>query len=164
MRSFSDADMKIVERKVDYGERPIFDLDQFLARPLFAHLSTASDDGPRESPVWFLWENGLVWIIGGDSFPRNIQREPRVAIGVIDFDPASGTLHHVGMRGTAEVLPYSPQIARRIVQKYCGPAELWPERFDDIRTGECTLPMVRFVPNTIVMRDQSYTVGSSSQR
>ena len=31
-------------------------LDQILSRPLFAHLATDSDQGPRESPVWFLWE------------------------------------------------------------------------------------------------------------
>jgi hypothetical protein len=156
--------VRIVEQKVDYGDRPIFDLDEFLSRPLFAHLSTGSDDGPRESPVWFLWESGAVWIIGGESFPRNIQRDPRVAIGFVDFDPASGMLHHVGMRGTADVLPYDSSISRRIVQKYCGPPEHWHERFNDIRAGECTLPMIRFVPTTVVMRDQSYTVGSRLQR
>jgi hypothetical protein len=152
--------MRIIEQTVDYGERAIFDLDEVLGRPLFAHLSTASEDGPRESPVWFLWESGLVWSIGGQSFPRNIQRDPRAAIGVVDFDPASGVLHHVGMRGTADVLPYDPDSARRIIQKYCGPPELWHERFSDIRTGGCRLPMIRFVPSTIVMRDQSYTVAS----
>lgn len=156
--------MKIIEQKVDYGERPIFDLDEFLSRRLFAHLSTASDDGPRESPVWFLWESGLVWIIGGSSFPRNIQQDRRVALGVVDFDPASGMLHHVGMRGTAEVLPYDRDIARRIIRKYCGPPEHWHERFDDIRTGQCDLPMIRFVPNTVVMRDQSYTLTSCPQK
>lgn len=31
-------------------------LDDLLQRPLFAHLSTVHEDGPRESPVWFLWE------------------------------------------------------------------------------------------------------------
>jgi hypothetical protein len=147
--------VKIIEQKVDYGERPIFDLNEFLNRRLFAHLSTASENGPRESPVWFLWDSGVVWIIGGESFPRNIQREPRVAIGFVDFDPASGALHHVGMRGTAEVLPYNAEMARRIVQKYCGPAEYWHERFDDIKIGSCTLPMIRFEPMTVVMRDQA---------
>jgi hypothetical protein len=40
------------------------DLEEFLSRPLFAHLATASEEGPRESPVWFLGEDGAVWIIG----------------------------------------------------------------------------------------------------
>ena len=151
--------MNIIERKVDDGQRAIFDLDEFLSRPLFAHLSTASDDGPRESPVWFLWQNGVVWIIGGESFPKNVQGEPRVAIGFVDFNPETGRLHHVGMRGVAAVLPYSQETASLIVQKYCGPAEHWDRRFDDIRSGECALPMIRFVPKTVVMRDQSYRAG-----
>jgi hypothetical protein len=151
--------MKIVEKKVDSGPRAIFELDEFLSRRLFAHLSTASEHGPRQSPVWFLWEGGALWIIGGESFPQNLRREPRCAIGIVDFDPASGALHHVGMRGTAAVESFNPEIARRIIQKYCGPVEDWDPRFDDIRTGPCNLPMIRFTPETVVMRDQSYRVG-----
>ena len=33
------------------NDRASFDLDEFLARPLFAHLATASDLGPRDSPA-----------------------------------------------------------------------------------------------------------------
>jgi hypothetical protein len=153
--------LQIVEQKVDSGESEIFNLDEFLSRPLFAHLSTASADGPRESPVWFLWEGAAVWIIGGESFPRNIQRERRVAIGFVDFNPVSGMLHHVGMRGTAEVLPHNQETAKRIIQKYCGPGDSWDRRFEDIRLGTCNLPMIRFVPTKVVMRDQSYRVGRS---
>jgi len=54
-----------------------FDIDDFLQRPLFAHLATASEDGPRESPVWFLWEDGAIWLIGNsrDSFQKRIQKD-----------------------------------------------------------------------------------------
>ena len=31
--------MRIVERKVSAGDREIFDLDEFLSRPLYAHLA-----------------------------------------------------------------------------------------------------------------------------
>jgi len=49
-----------------------FDVDGFLQRPLMAHLATASAFGPRESPVWFLWEDEAIWLIGNsrDSFRR----------------------------------------------------------------------------------------------
>ena len=40
------------------------DVVEFLARPLIAHLATASVDGPRNSPVWFLWEDEAIWLIG----------------------------------------------------------------------------------------------------
>ena len=39
------------------------ELEAFLARPLFCHLGTASEEGPRVSPLWFLWEEGAIWII-----------------------------------------------------------------------------------------------------
>ena len=44
--------MQIMERTVSAGNRDIFDLDEFLSRPLFAHLAHNTEQGPRESPVW----------------------------------------------------------------------------------------------------------------
>jgi hypothetical protein len=111
------------------------DLEEFLSRPLFAHLATASEEGPRESPVWFLWEDGAVWIIGSrrdDSFPGRIDREPSCAIGVIDFDRQCGLVHHVGMRGRASVEPFEPERARRLLQRYLGQRrDAWDRRFRD---------------------------------
>jgi len=69
--------MRIVERKVSAGDREIFDLDEFLSRPLFAHLAHDSGQGPRDSPVWFHWDGQALWIIGGRTFPENLRREPR---------------------------------------------------------------------------------------
>src|SRR5689334_89383 len=59
--------MDIVEKKVSAGDREIFDFDEFMSRPLFAHLAHSSPDGPRESPVWFSWDGESIWIIGGTS-------------------------------------------------------------------------------------------------
>jgi len=59
-------------------------IEKILARPLFADLATASERGPRESPVWFLWEGGALRIIGNykiDSFPSRIEREPEAIRG-----------------------------------------------------------------------------------
>src|SRR5882672_7211922 len=69
MRRPGECDMKIVERSVSAGGRPVFDLDEFLSRPLYAHLAHSSEHGPRESPVWFHWDGQAIWIIGGTSFP-----------------------------------------------------------------------------------------------
>ena len=60
--------MRIVEQTVSAGGA-IFDLGEFLSRPLFAHLAHASEHGPRESPVWFHWDGAALWIVGGESFP-----------------------------------------------------------------------------------------------
>src|SRR4051794_24372116 len=149
--------MRVAEQKVSAGDRPIFDLAEFLSRPLFAHLAHASGHGPRESPVWFLWDGTAVWIIGGESFPANLKRDPRCSLGGVDFDPATGKCQHVGMRGTAGVLPYDAATGRAIFRKYCGPDEAdWDGRFDDIRDGSAGLELVRLVPDAVVIRDQSY--------
>lgn len=149
--------MRIVEQKVSAGDCPVFDLGEFLSRPLFAHLAHASEQGPRESPVWYHWDGAAVWIIGGESFPANLRREPRCAIGFVDFDPASGRCHHVGMRGTAAVLPFDVAVARAIFRRYMGPDEAdWDRRFDDVFDGSAKLELVRFTPETVVVRDQSY--------
>jgi hypothetical protein len=148
--------MKIVEQKVTTGDRPLFELNEFLSRPLYAHLAHAAEQGPRESPVWFHWDGRAVWIIGGESFPKNLRREPRCALGIVDWDPATGLSQHVGMRGRAEVLPYDRAVSLAIFLKYFGPDEAdWDPRFADEGTNsEQTL--IRFTPETVVLRDQSY--------
>jgi hypothetical protein len=149
--------MRIVEQKVSAEDRPIFDLEEFFSRPLYAHLAHSAKGEPRESPVWFHWDGQAVWIIGGTSFPANLKREARCALGIVDWSPATGKSHHVGMRGTAEVLPFDPAMARTISRKYFGPDEAeWDRRFDDVFTNEYGLELVRFIPETVVVRDQSY--------
>ncbi len=152
--------MNIIEQKVSAGDRPLFDLDEFLARPLYAHLAHASEHGPRESPVWYHWDGQALWIIGGESFPANLRREPRCAVGIVDFDLPTGRSQHVGFRGRAEVLPFDVAMARTIFRRYMGPDEAeWDHRFDDVFSGrhdEHDLKMVRFTPETVVVRDQSY--------
>jgi hypothetical protein len=149
--------MRIVEKTVSAGDRKVFELDEFLSRPLYAHLAHNSDQGPRESPVWFHWDGQAVWIIGGTTFPANLKRDPRCALGIVDWDPPTGRSQHVGMRGLAEILPFDPAMARTIFRRYFGPDEGdWDGRFADLFTGEPGLEMVRIIPETLVVRDQSY--------
>src|SRR5262245_44920542 len=150
--------MKIVEKSVSSGDRPVFDLDEFLSRPLYAHLAHSSEHGPRDSPVWFNWGGRDLWIIGGTSFPANLKRDPRCAVGIVDWEPATALSHHVGMRGSAQVLPFDRAMAKVIFRKYFGPDEAdWNPRFDYSASGEeADLTLVRFTPETVVVRDQSY--------
>jgi hypothetical protein len=150
--------IRIVEKKVSAGNRGIFDLDEFLSRPLYAHLAHQAEHGPRESPVWFHWDGGLMWIIGGTSFPKNLKWQPVCAIGIVDWDVATGLNQHVGLRGRAEVVPFDAEKAKTIFRRYFGPDEQeWDGRFADVFTGELGLELIRFVPETVIMRDQSYT-------
>jgi hypothetical protein len=133
-------------------------LDEFLDRPLFCSLAQASVEGPRVSPLWFLWEDGAVWIIAqleGRSYPGRVERDPRTALAVVDFEPSEGRVEHVGMRGQAGLEPYDTGRADRLLAKYLGEDRgEWPERFAGLPPEDYRL--IRFDPETVVARDQSY--------
>jgi len=134
-----------------------FDIDQFLTRPLFAHVASIGEHGPCESPVWFLWEDEVLWMIADSqsSFPKRLAADPRCAIGIVDFDLERGLLQHLGMRGAATVEPTDPGRLERFVARYIGPKETWNVRFKEQVIDRQDV-MVRFVPETVVARDQSY--------
>lgn len=135
-------------------------LRELLARPLFAHLATASELGPRESPVWFLWEDEALWMVGNyktDSFPRRVELEPRCAVGIVNFDASTGSVQHVGFRGRARLEPHDAGRVRRLLSRYMGEVEQWDARFVEILDDEDYV-LVRFEPETAVVRDQSYEV------
>jgi hypothetical protein len=139
-----------------------FDVDGFLARPLMAHLATGSDEGARDSPLWFLWEGGAMWFIGTsrDSFPHRIAQDRRCAVGVVDFDLARGRLLHVGMRGDGEVVPLDHDRLYRLLRRYLGEdRDSWNPDFRRSVVDGLEL-MVRLVPVSIVARDQSYFAAS----
>lgn len=135
-----------------------FSIDEFLKKPLFAHLSTLSEEGPRESPVWFYWENECIWITGNpssDSFPNRVEENPECAIGIIDFDHTTGKVLHTGFRGRATVEPFDKGIVVRLFARYLGPEEdKWDPMFKKFLDDSNIL--IRFVPETVVVRDQSF--------
>lgn len=115
-----------------------FELSEVLRRPLFAHLATLSDDGPRDSPVWFLWEDEAIWIIGDDatdSFPARLRGHSSCAVGIVQFDRA---------------------LAIRLLSRYLGgDRSKWDPRF--LGTLEtATSVLVRVTPETVVALDVSY--------
>lgn len=143
-----------------------FDIDEFLVKPLFAHLATASADGPRESPVWFLWEGGELWLIGNheDSFPKRLRADPRCAVGIVDLDLGKGTLRHVGIRGVASIEPLDEERLYRLLKRYLGADKTeWNAEFRSVVIDGLDL-MVRIRPESIVARDQSYFSNVSPRR
>jgi hypothetical protein len=133
-------------------------MDEILSRPLFAHLAIASEHGPRESPVWFMWEDEGLWIIGNyqtDSFPNRIELNPHCAIGIVDFNVVTGLVQHVGFRGKARLEPHDANRMRRLLSRYMGDEERWDPRFIKI-LDDTNYIFVRFEPETAVVRDQSY--------
>lgn len=151
--------MKIIRDR----ERTV-ELDEFLGRPLFAHLATLAVQGPRDSPVWFLWEDGCLWIIGSDrddSFPGRIRNDGRCAVSVVDFDANRGLVQHVGIRGRAAIEPFDAARARRLLERYLGAdPHRWDRRFT-ATLGDPDNVFLRVVPDTVVARDVSYSTGET---
>jgi len=141
-----------------------FDVAGFLQQPLVAHLATASPDGPRESPVWFLWEDQAMWLVGNerDSFPKRLRADGRCAVGVVEFDLRRGLLKHVGIRGIATVIPLDRFRLHRLLRRYLGENDsMWNPRFRESVIERLTL-MVKIEPTSIVARDQSYFARTPS--
>ena len=132
-------------------------VEEFLDRPLFCFLAQSSGSGPRVSPLWFLWEDGQVWLVAQEdarSYPDRVRQFPDSALAVVDFDPRSGRVEHVGMRGRATLEPYDPARADRLLSSYLGPDRSeWDERFRGL--DDQSYSLVRFDPETVVARDQS---------
>ena len=141
-------------------------LDEFLGRPLFAHLATASADGPRDSPLWFLWEEKAIWLIAEhetNTFQERLREEPRCAVGIVDFDSRTGKVQHVGIRGKGEVVEFDKARARRLFRKYLGQQEdRWAKRFRANLERPEEFSLVKVVPGTVVARDVSYEVPDGS--
>ncbi|TSB46829.1 pyridoxamine 5'-phosphate oxidase family protein [Alkalicoccobacillus porphyridii] len=133
-------------------------LEKIASRPLFAHLSTADDKGPKDSPLWYIWENQSLWMLGHvseNSFIKRIKEDARCAIGIVDFDIETGRVHHLGFRGNAELVPHDESRAKRLFTRYMGEEEQWDPRFS-AALGDEQWIFVCFVPETVVVRDQSY--------
>jgi catechol 2,3-dioxygenase-like lactoylglutathione lyase family enzyme len=134
-----------------------FDIEDLLSRPLCANLATFGDAGPCETPVWFLWEEGAIWIIARSksSFAKRLLKDERAAVGIVDFDLKRGFLQHLGMRGAARVLPMDAERRSRLVARYLGSEDAWNSWFKG-NVVEHQDVLIKFVPNTVVARDQSY--------
>jgi hypothetical protein len=77
-----------------------FEIDDVLYKPLMAHLSTVKQGVPRDSPVWFLWEDSCLWIFGisGDSFVKRLLTEPQCAAGKLLLIALGTTFHYFLLR------------------------------------------------------------------
>jgi nitroimidazol reductase NimA-like FMN-containing flavoprotein (pyridoxamine 5'-phosphate oxidase superfamily) len=132
------------------------EVDAFLARPLIARIAAA---GPTIRPVWFLWEEqSFWWLTGGWSRLGAILAEtPELALVVDTCDLASGEVLQVVARGSAEIAPFDPERARRLLARYLGPDEAsWGPRFLSGTFEDSTVRFVRLAPVSLRGRDLSF--------
>lgn len=135
-----------------------FEIDTVLCKPLMAHLSTVSGKEPRESPVWFIWEQSSMWIFGteGDSFIKRLRNEPKCAVSVVEFDLNHGILKHVGIRGISKIHPIDQDRLSRFVSKYLGDdKDKWNKWFVEHIVDPLNA-MVQIIPTSIVAKNVSF--------
>ena len=90
-----------------------------LDRPVTATLTTIGPEGePHAAPVWFVRDGGdvLLSTFAGTQKHRNVERDPRVSLTVIDPDDP---MRYVELRGTVTIEPDpDKELPDRIVQKH----------------------------------------------
>ena len=98
-----------------------------LARPLLGRLATASREGqPHVVPVWFLWEDNLIWISSFSSTRKviDLEQNHKCAL-VVDLENPVEGLTAVMFEGRAELVSLPRETVKqrieRIYTKYLGP-------------------------------------------
>ncbi len=138
-----------------------FDPQAVLPQPLMVMLATTCPDGPRIAPMWFLWEDGALWMPSdaGASTVTRLAEDTAVAAEIVQFSAEDGVLLHLGLRGRAEVCPMDVPRFKRLLAKYLGPDEsAWNPwfiahvaRYDDPEGR-----MIRLVPDSVFTNNVSF--------
>jgi PPOX class probable F420-dependent enzyme len=103
-----------------------------LERPLFGHLATVRADGsPQVNPMWFLWdgEQGVLNLTHTKERHnyRYVQREPRVALSIVDPD---NPYRYLQVRGVVEHVEDDPtgSFYQTLQRRYRGTVSEVPDR------------------------------------
>jgi PPOX class probable F420-dependent enzyme len=88
----------------------------------FAHIATIGPDGePQSSPVWFEWDGTHIKfsLTTGRQKYRNLQRDKRVSLSILDPDDA---YRYIEIRGELDEIEPDPDIKfiSRMAKKYKG--------------------------------------------
>ena len=109
------------------------DVRRLVERPNYAHIATLMPDGaPHSVPVWIDVEgDNLAFLTGpGSRKARNLERDPRVAISIIDADQPNASALIRGQVVERIEGDRAWEIIDRISQKYIG--QPYPMRTDRI--------------------------------
>ena len=122
-----------------------------LASKTLAHVATIGPNGePQSTPVWFVWDGERVLIsqTEGQQKLKNLRREPRVALSMIDPTNPNRNLE---IRGhvESEVPDEDRAFVRQLSRKYLG-----DESFGGVEGDHV---VVRIVPEHATSFDASAT-------
>ena len=127
-----------------------------------AILGTSSVQGDaRTAPVWYLWEDGALWMLGStaSSSVRRLTINPMCSVEITEFDPEAGVLLHLGLRGMAQIVPMDADLFRRLLAKYLGPdPETWNPWFIEqiARIDDPDGRLIKLTPDSMFTNNVSY--------
>ncbi len=101
---------------------PLEQFHDLLSQPVLAHVATIGPKGePQNNPVWFEWDGTYIMFSQTTARQkyRNLQREPRLALSIVD--PAN-PYRYLEVRGTVVRIDPDPDKAfiNRLAKKYLG--------------------------------------------
>ena len=93
---------------------------RLLDRPLYVHLATIGPKGqPQVNPMWFEWDGSRLRFTHTDQRQkyRNVSRNPRVAVSIIDPERP---FHYLELRGVVEAIERDPdaRFFNRLAERY----------------------------------------------
>lgn len=77
--------------------------ERIAGAPLSVHLATSLEDRPHVAPVWYVYEDGSLWIVTGGKKLANLKRNRRVACSIEAADE-EGVDWAVQLLGTARIV------------------------------------------------------------
>ena len=97
-------------------------VEEFLKPPRHAIVGTNRRDGPPQlSPVWYLYEDGRIYIgvLATTAKARNLRRDPRISLCVDGGHPdARAVMIHGGAELIEVESPWREQVIWRIIRRY----------------------------------------------
>ncbi len=95
--------------------------DLFRKKAFGAFTTLMPDGSPQATPVWIDWNDGEIWVNSalGRQKDRNVRRDPRVAVAVIDPE---NPYRYVEIRGRVREITQDGADAHidRMAMKYLG--------------------------------------------
>ena len=98
-----------------------FHPSELLKRPLMANVASVAAHGtPRNVPMWYIWEENAIWLLGSasSSSVKLLKIKPDCAVEIIDFNREHGILLHLGLRSVATIVSMDRTRFRRLLKKY----------------------------------------------
>jgi Pyridoxamine 5'-phosphate oxidase len=94
-------------RKIAMSEAEV---DNFLGAAWTCRVASVGSAGPHVTALWFLWQDGALWLHSLSRSQRwtDIEREPRIAV-VVDLGERYDELRGVELRGHAESVGEIPR-------------------------------------------------------